>query len=29
MNASPTKYAEYNGGGGDFAMGGGSDATKC
>ena len=27
MNASPTKYAEYNGGGGDFAMGGGSDAT--
>jgi len=26
-NASPTKYAEYNGGGGDFAMGAGSDAT--
>ena len=29
MNASPTKYAEYNGGGGDFAMGGGSDAIKA
>ena len=26
-NASPNKYAEYNGGGGDFAMGGGKDAT--
>ncbi|MGB0379308.1 MAG: TonB-dependent receptor [Luminiphilus sp.] len=26
-NASPTTYAEYNGGGGDFAMGAGSDAT--
>ena len=29
MNASPTKYAEYNGGGGDFAMGGGTDAVKA
>lgn len=26
-NASPLKYAEYNGGGGDFAMGAGSDAS--
>ena len=26
-NASPDKYAEFNGGGGDFAMGGGADAT--
>lgn len=26
-NASPTTYAEYNGGGGDFAMGAGSDAA--
>ena len=29
MNASPIKYAEYNGGAGDFAMGGGSDATRA
>ena len=29
MNASPNKYAEYNGGGGDFAMGGGADATRA
>lgn len=26
-NASPNKYAEYNGGTGDYAMGGGKDAT--
>jgi len=26
-NASPTTYAEFNGGSGDFAMAGGSDAT--
>lgn len=26
-NASPLKYAEFNGGGGDFAMAAGSDAT--
>jgi len=26
-NASPTTYAEFNGGAGDFAMGAGSDAT--